>query len=276
MAKVGRNDPCPCGSGMKFKKCCLDKKPRQQIVMVGSPEPLSGFYYDHEQMELVGLAADGRAIQPAVTYSQTQYEGQSGKEKVIARIQDKVIRDTAALMRCLSSSFDLIIGIDTNTKTINGEKVSVSAVIHCEVQKHPESTKPTSYYVNFPWNGVIVFRNCPEDLPAEKFGWLALIQGFMRDRQNVSKRVAFVTDHDLDNHIRFNDRKTPIFKNAYLPDNFTMMYGRSDGSNENLLNHVVKLCDKKSTDVLIELERAGCFQYGEMKIPIDRIPVPAL
>jgi uncharacterized protein YecA (UPF0149 family) len=20
---VGRNDPCPCGSGMKFKKCCL-------------------------------------------------------------------------------------------------------------------------------------------------------------------------------------------------------------------------------------------------------------
>lgn len=20
--KVGRNDPCPCGSGKKFKKCC--------------------------------------------------------------------------------------------------------------------------------------------------------------------------------------------------------------------------------------------------------------
>lgn len=22
-AKVGRNDPCPCGSGKKHKKCCL-------------------------------------------------------------------------------------------------------------------------------------------------------------------------------------------------------------------------------------------------------------
>lgn len=22
--KVGRNDSCPCGSGKKFKKCCLD------------------------------------------------------------------------------------------------------------------------------------------------------------------------------------------------------------------------------------------------------------
>lgn len=23
--KVGRNDPCPCGSGKKYKKCCLGK-----------------------------------------------------------------------------------------------------------------------------------------------------------------------------------------------------------------------------------------------------------
>ena len=21
--KVGRNDPCPCGSGKKYKKCCI-------------------------------------------------------------------------------------------------------------------------------------------------------------------------------------------------------------------------------------------------------------
>ena len=25
LKNVGRNDPCPCGSGKKFKKCCLDK-----------------------------------------------------------------------------------------------------------------------------------------------------------------------------------------------------------------------------------------------------------
>ena len=24
LAAVGRNDPCPCGSGKKFKKCCID------------------------------------------------------------------------------------------------------------------------------------------------------------------------------------------------------------------------------------------------------------
>ncbi len=25
MAKTGRNDPCPCGSGKKYKKCCISK-----------------------------------------------------------------------------------------------------------------------------------------------------------------------------------------------------------------------------------------------------------
>jgi len=27
--KVGRNDPCPCGSGRKYKKCCLPKEEAQ-------------------------------------------------------------------------------------------------------------------------------------------------------------------------------------------------------------------------------------------------------
>lgn len=26
MQKPGRNDPCPCGSGQKYKKCCEAKK----------------------------------------------------------------------------------------------------------------------------------------------------------------------------------------------------------------------------------------------------------
>jgi tetratricopeptide (TPR) repeat protein len=25
MAKIGRNDPCPCGSGHKYKRCCLPR-----------------------------------------------------------------------------------------------------------------------------------------------------------------------------------------------------------------------------------------------------------
>ena len=37
MAKPGRNDPCPCGSGNKYKKCCLPKQEgieREQLAKV--------------------------------------------------------------------------------------------------------------------------------------------------------------------------------------------------------------------------------------------------
>ena len=29
MAKIGRNEACPCGSGKKFKRCCLGKQREQ-------------------------------------------------------------------------------------------------------------------------------------------------------------------------------------------------------------------------------------------------------
>jgi hypothetical protein len=38
MAKVGRNDACPCGSGRKYKKCCELKQAttsRTMIVAIG-------------------------------------------------------------------------------------------------------------------------------------------------------------------------------------------------------------------------------------------------
>lgn len=34
---VGRNDPCPCGSGKKFKKCCIGKKDLPQILAPSDP-----------------------------------------------------------------------------------------------------------------------------------------------------------------------------------------------------------------------------------------------
>ncbi|MHB8811175.1 MAG: YecA family protein [Desulfobulbaceae bacterium] len=33
MSRIGRNDPCPCGSGIKYKRCCL----RQQANAAASP-----------------------------------------------------------------------------------------------------------------------------------------------------------------------------------------------------------------------------------------------
>lgn len=29
--KIGRNDPCPCGSGKKYKLCCINKMSEEEI-----------------------------------------------------------------------------------------------------------------------------------------------------------------------------------------------------------------------------------------------------
>ncbi len=271
MAKVGKNDPCPCGSGKKFKKCCLDKKPREQIVMVGSPEPLSGLYYDKDKMEFKGLTHDGRLIKTNVTLSQTHYIAQSGKEKVITRVQDKVVPTQADLFRHLSSSFDLIIAIDTNTKDIGSEKISVSGIVHCIVT--PNSA-PGRYHAEFPWHGAMLFRNCPTELHPEKFGWITEIKRINSNPQNRGRRFALITDHDLENHIPYNNKQKPIYGDFYLPDNFRLMYGRGDGSDESLLNYLVKQCDKKSTEMIKEIDKEGCYQQQGTRLSIDQIPVP--
>jgi SEC-C motif len=39
MAKPGRNDPCPCGSGKKHKKCCLPKEEAEERKMIARYNP---------------------------------------------------------------------------------------------------------------------------------------------------------------------------------------------------------------------------------------------
>lgn len=41
MAKIGRNYPCPCGSGKKYKHCCLDREDNSQPAAHMGPQTLS-------------------------------------------------------------------------------------------------------------------------------------------------------------------------------------------------------------------------------------------
>ena len=52
MAKTGRNDSCPCGSGLKFKKCCLRKTNNSSNTNVGSFE---NFIKSNNSVELLKI-----------------------------------------------------------------------------------------------------------------------------------------------------------------------------------------------------------------------------
>ena len=59
--KVGRNDPCPCGSGLKYKRCCIGKDP-------ASRESLEELYEREYQIhlkkepDLQGLRKAGKLV----------------------------------------------------------------------------------------------------------------------------------------------------------------------------------------------------------------------
>ena len=36
MTKIGRNEPCPCGSGKKYKRCCMSSVGKQHADFVDS------------------------------------------------------------------------------------------------------------------------------------------------------------------------------------------------------------------------------------------------
>jgi tetratricopeptide (TPR) repeat protein len=65
MAKIGRNDPCPCGSGKKYKKCCLanDEAAARaaQPVAVAAHRP-SLANYARERDELDDLTETSNAV----------------------------------------------------------------------------------------------------------------------------------------------------------------------------------------------------------------------
>ena len=39
--RTGRNDPCPCGSGRKFKQCCGAARPAAaSVALLAAPGPI--------------------------------------------------------------------------------------------------------------------------------------------------------------------------------------------------------------------------------------------
>lgn len=72
MGKIGRNEPCPCGSGKKYKKCCIDK-PDKTFMNEGFVQYLQNFMTYEEvnnmsnneiiqRLENLGIAFDQEAF----------------------------------------------------------------------------------------------------------------------------------------------------------------------------------------------------------------------
>jgi tetratricopeptide (TPR) repeat protein len=65
MGKLSRNQPCPCGSGKKYKRCCLPKDETAASAALRQPDPLCDFEWDDDHLEedsnaVIDLIHEGR------------------------------------------------------------------------------------------------------------------------------------------------------------------------------------------------------------------------
>ena len=58
-AKIGRNDPCPCGSGKKYKACCAGKTARRDTLLSKGMVALLG------ALLVVGIVAIAALFSPS-------------------------------------------------------------------------------------------------------------------------------------------------------------------------------------------------------------------
>jgi hypothetical protein len=263
MKRVGRNDPCPCGSGKKYKNCCRDKFPREQFVYIGYKEPFQGVTIDGDQVFVHLLS--GEKVKADAVFSQRQYKKISGKDKVTSSIPNRVVVD---IPYYLASRFDVILAIDTNTKQIGNDLVSISCVFEC----YAKQINATQLQVSYRKHGNMAFRNCPNG-EAERFAWSRLVMMVTSDpRYNEKLRVALITDHGLSRLAKYNTRELPIYQNFFLPSNFTLIYASSDIGKDNVLNALLIECEKDASSMFNQLEEKGSITIGNSIITIDKMP----
>lgn len=58
MAKIGRNQPCPCGSGKKYKRCCWDRDRAARVNSATAPSPHAHHFAETELDRLSNRVVD--------------------------------------------------------------------------------------------------------------------------------------------------------------------------------------------------------------------------
>lgn len=110
MGKIGRNDPCPCGSGKKYKKCCLEKYVKTNSDL-----------YNHFKEEIGFL----------VSLSKSYDEGAKNAAKILALRIRVLIHDTGIQKSLLGQlGRKNILFYDTATDALNDPSVKVIGPFH--------------------------------------------------------------------------------------------------------------------------------------------------
>lgn len=244
-----RNSRCPCGSGKKFKKCCLGKNPRSTRLHVALGQTIRGedtkFHVDPRTGE-IEIFNRGVKVIPAWTAWEISYKRDSGKDKatVLLPIPDRKLRTRQGH---IIDYFDLLMFVDTNYKTVGQEQICVTSAIHFEVGK-PSQGKEQRL---FEFGGFMTeFRDPTED--PEKLGWWDLISRIPHgiNGWSPSMKIGIVVDSHKSELADINARSIPLIANVSLLSGVTLIYASADAQNDSIFNQLFHEADGRSKVLL--------------------------
>jgi methionyl aminopeptidase len=96
--KVGRNDLCPCGSGQKYKKCCLMKKGRIDTSVSLSPKEL--YFKKHKirlknEEDIAGIRKTGRLVLDTLDLVEERIRAGMKTDEINTLVHEFTIRNGA-------------------------------------------------------------------------------------------------------------------------------------------------------------------------------------
>ncbi len=240
---TGRNDPCPCGSKKKFKRCCIAKKPRNIALTLDLGEPRPVDLVTYSPAGELKLFYQGQEVRPVSARLERSYERPKGP-KLLNYAQ--VACDALTVSESdLFQRYDRIYAMDTNTRQIGSARVSVSAI-------HMATVEPFNYSISLAKVGLVSlleFRDV--NGKPENVAWRRAIE-FIQGSPSIAAhfRLGIIVDSDLGALPAYNDRALPIEGDFYLPERYTLIYASADIGRDQISNKLIALCDKESRRLL--------------------------
>jgi hypothetical protein len=243
--KVGRNRPCPCGSGKKYKYCCINKKDRNNAIVfdMGELSTITSISFDNISGQ-IKLFNNQNELTPSSIYQQTFYNRDSGKEKILNQIKLDEAKFNNELIHL--QKFDLIYAVDTNTKHIKGDNISACTIIRAEFDQNIINAITCNFQIID-----TLYASNVQIFTEEKQALIEVIRKISSDLNYQNNlKIALITDHDLGNLNKYNTQELALFGDFFLPSNFELLYASADVGKENILNILISECDKESSRFL--------------------------
>lgn len=260
--KIGRNEPCPCGSGKKYKKCCVGKKPRYKTVRSSFGKSIDMSkgqvaFRINPQTGLPEVSLDGKVI-PCVDVSFGNYmEKRPGDgPPVDVHVKDKSKKITSYFpvsdignIRIAGEpllNFDWVLSVDTSyPKGDPGGRCCAGIVSLIKSRESNSFLIEKAFVVEFNQS----------KYPPEKSGWILAIES-IKNILSHGKRVGIIVDYDLNNIEEYNSRESEIVEDYPLPESCGLIYASSDFKNDGLCNRLIWL-----SDILSKTDLASGFEF---------------